>query len=107
MKKLLVVLLIVVAIFGGFAVANMINEQVMNNYIDSFSAVEFDNQLQPSFDEEGVPYFVTDGDFKVMHLTDIHIGGGVLSIAKDKKAINAVAAMVSAEKPDLVIITAK
>ena len=50
-------------------------------------------------------YFTTDGDFKVMHLTDIHIGGGFMSKEVDEKALNAVATMVTKEKPDLVIAT--
>ena len=105
MKKFLVALLIVVSIFGGFALANLINASVMNDYVDTFAKVDIENQLEPKFDKNGVPYFVTDGEFKVMHLTDIHIAGGVLSIEEDKKAINAVAAMITAEKPDLVIVT--
>ncbi len=106
MKKLLIILLIsLLAVFLGFTVANAINEQVMYKYIDSFAKAEMENQLKPQLDEDGVPYFVTDGDFKVMQLTDVHICGGVLSVAEDKKAINAVAAMVTAEKPDLVIVT--
>jgi 3',5'-cyclic AMP phosphodiesterase CpdA len=40
-----------------------------------------------------------------MQLTDVHIGGGYLSKEKDAMALNAVAAMVMAEKPDLVIAT--
>ena len=40
-----------------------------------------------------------------MQLTDIHIGAGFLSIKKDTMAINAVAAMVSEEKPDLVVVS--
>ena len=40
-----------------------------------------------------------------MHLTDIHIGGGFLSKDVDNKALNAVATMVTKEKPDLVIAT--
>ena len=106
MKKALVIILIsLVAVLGGFAIANAINAAAMNDYIDTFAKVEIENQLQPAFDEDGVPYFVTDGDFRVMHLTDVHICGGVLSVAEDKKAINAVAAMITAEKPDLVIVT--
>ncbi|MBE6532032.1 MAG: hypothetical protein E7676_00805 [Ruminococcaceae bacterium] len=104
-KALLIILISLIAVFGGFAVANAIHAVVMNDYIDSFAKVEIENQLTPKFDEDGVPYFETDDDFKIMHLTDVHIGGGVLSAAKDKKAINAVAAMVTAEKPDLVIVT--
>lgn len=107
MKKALKVILIIIAvlavIFIGFSVANKLHEGAMNDYIDSFAKVEYDNQLTPQYDEDGVAYFVTDGDFKIMHITDVHIGGGVLSAELDKKAINAVAAMITAEKPDLVV----
>lgn len=109
MKKFLTVLISIFLgiglIIGGFTVANKINQGVMKDYISTFDKVEYENQLVPQYDEEGVPYFVTDGDFKVMQLTDVHIGGGVLSIKEDKMAINAVAAMISAEKPDLVVVT--
>jgi predicted MPP superfamily phosphohydrolase len=40
-----------------------------------------------------------------MHLTDIHIGGGFLSKTVDEKALNAVATMITKEKPDLVVAT--
>ncbi len=49
--------------------------------------------------------FTADGDFKILQLSDIHIGGGFLSIRKDKLALNAVAAMITAEQPDLVVFT--
>ena len=48
--------------------------------------------------------FTTDRDLKIMQLTDIHLGGGWLSLKKDSQAINAVATMIQAEKPDLVIM---
>ena len=72
---------------------------------NSYDKVEYENQLTPEKDENGNWYFTTDGDFKVMHLTDIHIGGGFMSKDVDEKAINAVATMVTKEKPDLVIVT--
>ncbi len=105
LKIFLGILLTLGLVFGGFAVANKVNEQAMNEYIDSFSKVEIEDQLTPEYDEGGVAYFTTDEDFKVLQLTDVHIAGGVLSIEKDKQAINAVAAMITAEKPDLVIVT--
>ena len=43
--------------------------------------------------------------FKVLQLTDIHIGGGAFSINNDTWAINAVAKIVQNVKPDLVIVT--
>ena len=66
---------------------------------------EYENQLVPEKDENGFWTFTTDRDFKVLHLTDIHIGAGWMCHGKDLKALNAVAAMVTAEKPDLVIAT--
>ena len=89
----------------GLTVANKISEVSMNEYIDSFSKVEYENQLKPEIDEYGNYVFVTDGDFKIMQITDVHIGGGVLSRTEDKKAMNAVAAMIATEKPDLVVST--
>ena len=112
MKKFLTVVLIIVAVIalivGGLAIANKISEVSMNEYIDSFAKVEYDEadpQLVPELDEHGNWYFVTDGDFKIMQITDVHIGGGVLSREKDMKAMNAIAAMIAYEKPDLVIST--
>ena len=104
LKIFLGIILGVALLFGGFTVANQLNEQAMNEYIDTFARVEYENQLAPTKDELGA-YFTTDGDFKVLHLTDVHIGGGVLSAEQDKKAINAVAAMITTEKPDLVVTT--
>ncbi|MGN0526082.1 MAG: metallophosphoesterase [Acutalibacteraceae bacterium] len=71
----------------------------------SYGKVQIENQLIPQKDENGYWYFTTDEEFKVLHLTDVHLGGGFMSNDKDNKALNAVAAMVTREKPDLVIIT--
>ncbi len=88
-----------------FALINAINEKSLEKYVDGFGAVDMTDQLLPATDADGVTYFTTDGEFKIVQLTDVHIGGGIFSRAEDKKAINAVAAMISAEKPDLVIVT--
>ena len=72
---------------------------------ESFEKVYYENQLIPELDEDGCWTFTTDRDFKVVQLTDIHIGGGLFSLKKDAKAMNAVAAMITAEKPDLVVLT--
>ena len=90
---------VVIAVLNCFSVKKMLDQ------ISTYNKVEFENQLTPQKDENGNWVFTTDGDFKVMHLTDIHIGGGFMSKEVDKKALNAVAAMVTREKPDLVIAT--
>ena len=80
---------------------------VKSNYkiAKSFDPIVYENQLKPELDEDGSWTFTTDGSFKIVQLTDVHIGGGSLSIGKDKKAMNAVAAMLTYEKPDLVVLT--
>ena len=72
----------------------------------SFAAVQYDTQL-PEFEnyDNGKWNIHTDRELKVLQLTDVHIGGGWMSIAKDSMAINAVAALITAEKPDFVIVT--
>ena len=113
MKKLIKFLLgfvvgfvaVILVLCLGLFVANRANEKYMHEYIDSFAKVEYENQLKPEIDEYGNWYFTTDGDFKIMHITDVHLGGGCLARNDDKKALNAIAAMVAYEKPDLVIST--
>lgn len=109
MKKFLIVLFCIVLafwlIFLACFVMNEINRGQMEAYISTFEPVEYEDRLLPELDGDGVPYFTTDGDFKVMHLTDVHICGGFISAVNDKKALNAVAAMITAEKPDLVVVT--
>ena len=74
------------------------------DYAQSFDKVVYENQLVPTEDADGW-VFETDRALKIVQLTDIHIGGGSMSIDKDKKAMNAVAAMLTYEKPDLVVLT--
>ncbi len=106
LKILLVVLLIIGILCGICAIITMIGIKSNKNFIsESISTVEYEEQLTPELDSEGNYTFVTDKEFNVMQLTDIHIGGGFMSIRKDNMAINAVAAMVTEEKPDLVIVT--
>ncbi len=105
LKVLLVLVLLVAVICIGLTVANKISEVSMNKYIDSFAEMRIEPRITPEIDEYGNWCFVTDGDFKIMQITDVHLGGGCLSRTEDKKAINAVAAMIAYEKPDLVIST--
>lgn len=48
--------------------------------------------------EEGRP-------FRVLQLTDIHIGGGILCFRKDRWALEAVEKVVKAADPDLIVMT--
>lgn len=63
--------------------------------------------LTASSNDKGVSVFTIpkDGSFKILQLTDLHIGCGFMSRKKDKMAINAIIDIVQQTKPDLIIIT--
>lgn len=106
LKVLLITLLIIVVLFGICAIINVIGIKSNKSFIEnSIKPIEYESQLAPELDENGYYTFTTDEDFKVVQLTDVHIGGGFMCIKKDNMALNAVAAMVTEEKPDLVIVT--
>ena len=104
-KVLFTVLSVVIVLAIVITGVNILSVQNLLKKGNAYNKVQIENKLVPEKDENGNWYFTTDGDFKVMHLTDIHIGGGFMSKTVDEKALNAVAAMVTKEKPDLVIAT--
>ena len=44
-------------------------------------------------------------DFKILQLTDIHLGGSALSYDKDLKALKTIYSLLERTKPDFVIVT--
>lgn len=105
LKVLLIIVLVIALLCGILASVSAVGLKSNSNFIETIETVSFDNQLEPVLEDDGCYTFTTDDNFKVIQLTDVHIGGGFLSIKKDSMAINAVAAMITAEKPDLVVIT--
>ena len=107
-KKALVIILAVIVFISAFTlVANLFSRSAMLKKAKSYKKVSYDEaQLVPQKDENGDWVFTTDRDLRVMQLTDVHLGIGYMSaISKDKQAMNAVAAMITREKPDLVVVT--
>ena len=108
-KKALKIIAIILAVIIALSCVSMavtaISNKANTEKASSFATVEYENQLVPEKDENGFWTFTTDRDFKVLQLTDIHIGGGWMSKKTDAMALNAVASMITAEKPDLVVIT--
>lgn len=109
LKKVFLILLIVVSSVAALCLilgaVSRIGVAKNLKFIENISPVAYENQLKPQYDENGYQVFITDDEFKIVQLTDVHIGGGFLSINKDAMAINAVAAMLTEEKPDLVVVT--
>lgn len=105
-KVLLIILIIIALIYGAVAVLNLTTVKGERNFIEnSVKPAEYAEQLVPELDEDGFYTFTTDRDFKVVQFTDVHLGSGCITGKKDTMALNAVAAMVEAEKPDLVVVT--
>ena len=105
--KILIIIALVIGILAGImAITNVVSNSSNSKFImNSLKPVAYEHQLKPEVDKNGNYCFVTDKDFKVLQITDVHIGGGWLSTGKDTMALNAVAAMITAEKPDLVVVT--
>ena len=110
-KKGLVITGIVFGVIVCFVLAVGITSRVGNEanmkYAAELEKVVVDDPLPAPFIDEETGYytFTADRDFKVLQLTDVHIGGGAFSLRKDMMAMNAVYDLVSYTKPDLIIVT--
>lgn len=108
-KKIMNTLGIILAIIVVITIATFFaNKAYVNNtieYIKTLPSVKNTDRLQVEKDADGYYTIISDRDVKVVQLTDVHLGGGWMSKKDDRKAINAVAAMILEEKPDVVITT--
>lgn len=105
-KKFIIIFISVILVYVIVSTSlTLIGLSANRKKAKSFKAIEYSNRPIYKNYENGCWNIVSDKDFKVVQLTDVHIGGGYLSIKKDSMALNAVAAMLTAEKPDLVIVT--
>lgn len=75
-------------------------------YINSLPVVQH-REHDISYNEQNGVYTIISSseDFKILHLTDIHLGGSLYSYIKDTKALKAVYAEIEYTQPDLVIVT--
>lgn len=106
-KILLGILIGIVALYLIFTLLNVIGTAGNMSFAKEVEKVEYTaaTQIAPTLDTDGYYAFTTDGEFKIMQLTDVHLGGGILSVEKDSLALNAIAKMVRAEQPHLIIVT--
>lgn len=105
LRVLCIILCVILVFVGVTALISVFGNRANTKKAAQFPAVAIQNRIAPEKDADGNWTFTTDDDFKVLQLTDVHIGGGWMCLKKDSMALNAVAAMVTAEQPDLVIIT--
>lgn len=104
-KGWLIALCVIVCLVLAVVAANLITNATTNGVKNNYEKVGTPDDVKVVKTESGNYEIYVDRDLKIMQLTDVHIGGGFLSGRKDKLALNAIASMITAEKPDLVIIT--
>jgi len=104
-RIVLVTVLAIAVIYGGYEFLSR-DIWLTQPYINSVPNI-YDGKSIISYDEATGIYTITkpDGDFKLLQLTDIHLGGGVLSYDKDIKALEAVYELIDRTRPDFVIVT--
>lgn len=75
-------------------------------YISTIPTVPSRNN-RIDYDMDSGVYTITSekDDFRILQLTDIHLGGSIVSAQKDLKALNAVYKLIARTEPDLVIVT--
>ena len=105
-KILLWILGILTGLIALLALANTICTAIDMRTVNALEPVYMEDQLTPEIDDAtGFYTFTTDREFKVMQLSDIHLGSAILTVDNDKQVIKTVETMIRAEKPDLVIVT--
>ncbi len=79
---------------------------LLQPYINTVASVEH-SSYDISYDEDTAIYtLVTEEDnFKILQLTDIHLGGSIMSISEDTKALKACYQLITASRPDFVVVT--
>ena len=105
-NKLRIVVCSFIAVFCiTFQVLKM-GSWVIQPYILGISGIEHSRHDISYNDNTGVYTITADEEnFKILHLTDIHLGGSFFSAVKDYKALSACYKLIENTSPDLVIVT--
>lgn len=104
-RVVIAVILVIAILVGGYIFLSR-DIWLTQPYINATPYI-YESNCKIEYDDDTGIYTITkeDGDFKLLQLTDIHLGGGVLSYDKDMKALEAVYSLLVETKPDFVIVT--
>ncbi len=104
-KIVVAVALSVALVAGGYAFLSR-DIWMTQPYINATPNL-YDRHAKITYDDETGIYTITraESDFRLLQLTDIHLGGSVLSYDKDLKALKAVYELILRTRPDLVVVT--
>ncbi|HHU43786.1 MAG: metallophosphoesterase [Bacillota bacterium] len=106
LKVIGIIIAVIFAFIGVTSIVGTVGANANMLMVKETKPVQ-NNGLKPQKDDLGYWTFTKekDKDFRILQLTDIHIGGGWLSIKTDRLALNAVKKLVEYTKPDLIVIT--
>lgn len=96
---------ILLLLIGGY---NYLSKDIwlVQPYINSVSYLNESNSRISYNEDNGIYTITMDKDeFKILQLTDIHLGGSAISYEKDLKALKTVYSLIEETKPDFVIVT--
>ena len=104
-KKRIVIVTFVAVVMSGIMYLQK-DTWYTQPYINSVPVIEHNSHKIEYDDETGI-YTITSStdDFKILHLTDIHLGGSLYSYRKDIKALKTCYTELEYTKPDLVVVT--
>ena len=104
-KLILIPLIIGIIGFCGYSFLSR-DIWLVQPIINSTPYIYEGNDLITYNEQNGVYTIVSnDDDFKILQITDVHLGGGIISYDKDVKALKAVYKLIEYTKPDLVVVT--
>ena len=104
-KPRMALFLAAAVLIGGFTAMNR-ETYYTQPYINSLPVVEHRSNVIEYNEESGVYTITATGEnFKILHLTDIHLGGSLFSARQDIKALHACYSLIENTHPDLVIVT--
>ena len=104
-KPRVALFLAIVVFLGGFTFMSR-ETYYTQPYINSLPVVEHRANTIEYNEESGVYTITAAGeDFKILHLTDIHLGGSLFSARQDIKALTACYTLIENTPPDLVLVT--
>ena len=104
-KKVAIVAAVLILVFVGYSVLSR-DVWLTQPYINTIPNI-YEGRSQISYDDSTGVYTITKNrdDFRILQLTDIHLGGSISSYNNDMKALQACYDLISYTKPDLVVVT--
>lgn len=104
-KIVISIIVILLLLIGGY---NYLSKDIwlVQPYINSVSYLNESNSKISYSEDNGIYTITMDKDkFKILQLTDIHLGGSAISYEKDLKALKTTYSLIEETKPDFVIVT--